>query len=53
MESVFWWNLLNIFRNCWNVAVKVSSDAGEKHAFSPSKVSITDPMTIGFGFYDN
>lgn len=35
------------------IAVKVSTDACEKHAFSPSKVSITDPMTIGFGFYDN
>ncbi|XP_029286468.1 RNA-binding protein 5-like [Cottoperca gobio] len=34
-------------------AVKVSTDAGEKHAFSPSNVSITDPMTIAFGFYDN
>lgn len=35
------------------LAVKVSTDACEKHAFSPSKVSITGPMTIGFGFYDN
>lgn len=35
------------------IAVKVSTDACEKHAFNPSKVSITDPMTIGFGFYDN
>lgn len=33
--------------------VKVSADACEKHAFIPSKVSITNPMTIGFGFYDN
>lgn len=51
--SVLSENFLNVFRTCWNVAVKVYTDACKKHAFSPSKVFIPDPMTIGFGFYDN
>lgn len=46
-------NILDAPRNCWYVAVKVDTGACEKHAFSPSKVSIPDPMTIGYGFYDN
>lgn len=35
------------------IAVKVSADACEMHVSTPLKVSIADPMTIGFGFYDN
>lgn len=46
-------NIVDAARNCWYVAVKVDTGACEKHAFSPSKVSIPDPMTIGYGFYDN
>lgn len=30
-----------------------STDAWEQHVSSSSKASFLDPMTIGFGFYDN
>lgn len=46
-------DILDAPRNYWYVAVKVDTGAWEKYAFSLSKVSIPDPMTIGYGFYDN